>query len=102
MNSLEIQLDPNIDKNCFLEALISVHTGCDTISAVSVKGELKAVQILQRSEMYVRAWSELWKILGWNGKYLEGLVCQIDGKKCQSVDLLRYEIHCAKGGKIEP
>ena len=31
----------------------------------------------------------------------EALVCQICEKKCQSVDMLRYEIHCAKGGKVE-
>jgi len=23
-------------------------------------------------------------------------------KKCRSVDVLRYEIHCARGGKVEP
>ena len=29
-------------------------------------------------------------------------MCQIYGRKCQSVDVLRYEILCAKGGKVEP
>ena len=28
-------------------------------------------------------------------------MCQLYGKKCQSVDVMRYEIHCARGGKIE-
>ena len=53
VNSLEnLQLDPGIDKNCFLKALISVHaiSGCDMISAFSGKGKWKAVQLLQRSE----------------------------------------------------
>ena len=27
--------------------------------------------------------------------------CQLCGKRCQSVDVLRYEIHCARGGKVE-
>ena len=41
MNRLEMQLDPGIDKSCFIEALISVHaiTGCNTISAFSGKGK---------------------------------------------------------------
>ena len=67
VNSLEMQLDPGIDKNYFLKALIGVHaiTGCDTISAVSGKGKW----LLQRSEKYVRAMavkstSELWRGMG--------------------------------------
>lgn len=41
VNSLEKQLDPNVDKHCFMKALIGVHaiTGCDTISAFSGKGK---------------------------------------------------------------
>ena len=41
VSSLEMQLDPGIDKNCFLKAFIGVHaiTGCDTISAFSGKGK---------------------------------------------------------------
>ena len=108
VNSLEMQLDPGIDKNCFLEALIGVHaiTGCDTISAFSGKGKWKAVQLLQRSqEKYVRAMASIgeeWEVSEDAFQDTEALVCQIYGKKCQSVDVLRYEIHCAKGGKVEP
>ena len=29
-------------------------------------------------------------------------MCQMYGKKCQSVDMLRCEIHCVKGRKVEP
>ena len=29
-------------------------------------------------------------------------MCQLYGKMCQSVDVLRYEIHCARGEKVEP
>ena len=29
-------------------------------------------------------------------------MCHFYGKKYQNVDLLRYELHCAKGGKVEP
>ena len=41
VNSLEIQPDPGIDKNCFLKALFGVHaiTGCDIISPFSGNGK---------------------------------------------------------------
>ena len=60
-NSLEMQLDPGIDKNCFLKALIGMHAirGCDTISALPGKGKWKAVQLLQSSEKCVRAMSSI-------------------------------------------
>ena len=32
----------------------------------------------------------------------EALMCQLYGKKCDSVDALRYQIHCDRGGKVEP
>ena len=28
--------------------------------------------------------------------------CPLYGKKGQNVDLLRYELYCAKGGKVDP
>ena len=61
VNSLEKQLDPNVDKHCFMKALIGVHaiTGCDTISAFSGKGKWKVVQLLQRNERYVRAMANI-------------------------------------------
>ena len=44
VDSLEIQLNPAIDKHCFMKALIGVHaiTGCATISAFSGKGEVES------------------------------------------------------------
>ena len=33
---------------------------------------------------------------------VEAFVCQLYGKKCVSVDILRFELHCAKGGKVAP
>ena len=35
-------------------------------------------------------------------KDTKALVGKLYGKKCQSVDVLRNEIHCARGGKVEP
>jgi len=45
VNSLEKQLDPGIDKYCFMKALVGVPaiTGCDTTSAFYGKGKWKAV-----------------------------------------------------------
>lgn len=63
VSSLETQLDPDIDKNCFMNALIGVHavTGCGTVSVFSGKGKWNAVQLLQRSEKYVRAMVSIWE-----------------------------------------
>ena len=107
VNSLERQLDPGIDKPSFMKALIGIHsiTGCDTISAFSGKEKWKAVQLLQRNEKYVRAMASIgeeWAVSEATFKDTEALVCQLYGRKCQSVDVLRYEIHCARGGKVEP
>ena len=45
---------------------------------------------------------EEWEVSEDTFKDTEALVCQIYGKKCTSVDVLHYEIHCAEGGKVEP
>ena len=45
---------------------------------------------------------EEWEVSEDTFKDTEAHVCQIYGKKCQSVDVLHYEIHCVKGGKVEP
>ena len=65
VSGLEMQLDPGIDKNCFLKAPIDIHaiTGCDTTSAFSGKGKLKAVQLLQCSKNVRPSY----------GKYREGV-----------------------------
>ena len=106
VNALEKQLSPGIEIECFVKALIGVHaiTGCDTISAFSGKGKWKAVKLGTRDQAYVRAMSAIgqeWTVSEETFKDTEALICQLYGKKCQSVDLLRYEIHCAKGGKVE-
>ena len=35
-------------------------------------------------------------------KAMEALMCQLYGKKCDSVGALRYQIHCGRGEKVEP
>ena len=102
-----MQLNPGIDKSGLFKALIGMHaiTGYDTISALPGKGKWKSVQLLQSSEKYVRAMASIGEereVPADTFKDMEALVCQIYGKRCQSVDMLRYEIHCAKGRKVEP
>jgi len=46
--------------------------------------------------------AEEWAVAEETFNGTEALVCQLYGKKCQSVNVLRYEIHCARGGKVEP
>ena len=82
VNSLERQLDPGIDKPCFVKALIGIHaiTGCHTISAFSGKGKWKAVQLLQRNKryMYVRAMASIveeWAVSEATFKDTKALVC---------------------------
>ena len=82
VNSMDMQFDPGIDKNCFMLAVIGVHaiTGSDTISAFSGKGEWKAVQLLQRSEKCVRAMASIgdkWEVFEDTFKDTKALVCQI-------------------------
>lgn len=80
-------------------------TGCDTVSAFSGKGKLKAIQLLLKSESYVKAMvekGETWIVFDATFNAAEELVCHLYGKKGQNVDLLRYELYCAKGGKVDP
>ena len=90
-----------------MKALIGIHaiTGCDTITAFSGKGKWKGVQLLHRSDRYVQAMASIgdeWVVSEEAFKATEALVCQLYRKKCDSVDALRYQIHCARGGKVEP
>lgn len=74
-----------------MKSLIRIHaiTGCDTISASSGKEKWKAVQLLQRNDRYVQATASIgeeWIVSE------ETLVCQLYGKKCQGVGVLRCGI----------
>ncbi|KAL9986244.1 hypothetical protein ACROYT_G000355 [Oculina patagonica] len=86
-------------------AFTSLSTGTEATTEVNGRQEWKAVQLLQRSEMDVRAMvsiGEEWAVSEEIFKAMEALVCQLYGKTSQSVDVLCYEIHCAKGGKVKP
>ena len=81
-----------------LEALPGLHafTGCDTVSAFSNKGKIKALNIMLQSEIFVH----LFQSLGTTGDLTEEIfslaeqfVCAIYGYKDDiDVNLLRYKI----------
>ena len=107
IENLAKQLKPGISEHDLLKALIGTHalTGCDTVSAFSGKGKWKAVQLLLKNESYVTATAQLgetWTLSDVTFNTIEALVCHLYGKKSHNVDLLRYELYCAKGGKVEP
>ena len=91
--------------NDLFTALISLHafTGCDTISAFAGKGKVTAIKCL----LDLPADVQTFKLLGsaWNVtdelmQSLEKFTCKLYRGKCDSVNLLRYEIYCSKRGKI--
>ena len=58
-----------------------------------------------KKERYVTALVDLgssWELSDETLKNIEEFVGELYGKKCNDVDLLRYDLYCAKGGKVEP
>ena len=43
-----------------------------------------------------------WNISEETVNAIERFVCELCGKKMQEVNLLRYQLHCANSGKVEP
>ncbi len=80
-------------------------TGCDSISALAGKGKRRALKLLMVNSDYVAAFSSLgntWLVSADLLRKLEEFVCALYGKRLQNVDLLRYQLYCSKGGKVEP
>ena len=79
--------------------------GCNTISAFTGKGKVKALKLLMKNRTYVGAFMDLglsWNISEETVNAIERFVCELYGKKMQEVNLLRYQLHCAKAGNVEP
>ena len=90
-----------------MKSLCGVHalTGCNSVSAFSVKGKGKAFKLMMKKEGYVKAlvdFNSPWELSDKTLKNIEESVCELYGKKCNDVDLLEYDLYCAKGGKVEP
>ena len=107
VNYLGNQLFDGINKENYLKALIGIHTltGCDTVSAFCGKGKWKAIQLLQKKSEYLQVMArigETWDLSEEVFRATEAFVCNLYGHEVDSVDLLRYKLYCAKGGKVEP
>ena len=101
------ELPSEITAHDFLKALCGMYalTGCDSVSAFSGKEKGKAFKLMMEKERYVQASVDLgssWKLSDKTLKNIEEFVCELYGKKCNDVDLLRYDLYCAKGSKVEP
>ena len=75
-------------------------TGCNSVSAFSGKGKGKAFKLMMKKERYVKALVNLgssWELSDEPSKNTEEFVGELYGNKSNDVDLLRYDIYCAKG-----
>ena len=83
----------------FLKSLCDVHalTGCDSVSAFSGKEKGKAFQLMMKKERFSGSWLSL-ELSDETLKNIEKFVCKLYGKKGNDMDLLRYDLYCAKGG----
>ena len=73
--------------------------------AFAGKGKHKVLHFSLNNASYVRALMEIganWVLTEETIATVEAIVCKLFGKKCASVDVLRYEQHCAKEGKVGP
>ena len=101
------QVVDGILKQEVCKALIGLHalTGCDTVSAFASKGKWRPLQMIAKNQIFVETMKNIGKEWSLSNKTFKGtgeFMCNLYGKKCTSVDSLRYELHCPKGGKIEP
>ena len=100
-------LPPGTSLKDFLKSLIGLHalTGYDTVSAFAGKGKSKPFKMLMKNGKYVRAFMNIgisWNVSSELFSVMEEFVYDLYGKKIKNVNLLRCEMYCAKGGKIEP
>ena len=75
------------------------------MSSFAGKGKNKVVKLLVNNVKYVNEFSSLgasWDVSDELNDTLGEFVCDLYGKKLNDVDLLKYQLHCAKGGKVEP
>ena len=94
-----------IPKQDACEGLIVLHalTDCYTVSAFTSKGKWRSVQMIVKNQNYTTEdIPKEWSVNEATSRATEEFVCQLYGKKCTSVDLLRYELRCKKAGKVEP
>lgn len=89
-------------------ALLGMHafTGCDTVSAFSGQGKLKALKLLQSSILFQDAFKDLgqrWHLSDDIFLVLQTFTCQMYSAKSQTTNVndLRYHLFRAKKGEVE-
>ena len=106
--SLLEDIPENVTDEQVLAALPGLHdfTGCDTVSAFSGKGKVKALKIMLTDAKFVEFfesiggdWTMSDEIYSCAEEFLCHLYCFNDEV---DVNILRYEIYCSKCGKCEP
>ena len=63
------------------------------------------MKLIMNNEAYIKAFVNFgfaWDLSPDITTELEAFVCELYGKKCSNVDRLRYDLFCARQGKIEP
>ena len=89
------------------QSLIGFHvfTGCDSVSAFSEKGKVKPLKLMLKNEDFIDLFTEFgssWIITEDMIDRLTEFVCSLYGKRSHDIDLLRYQLYCAEGGKVQP
>ena len=105
--SLKVKFIPkDVSMTEFTNALLSLHafTGCDTVSAFTGKGKLKAMKVMCADASFVHLFTSLgnqWDLQETQMLKIEEFVCKLYGYTMNDVNLLRYKIFCSKKGNID-
>ena len=100
------QLSLGITVHGFLRSLSGLHVlpGCDSaVSSLSEKGKAKAFKLAMKKQKFVKALAGLgssWELSDETLEVIEDFICELYGNRCQDIDLPRYDLYCAKGGKV--
>ena len=92
--------------NKLLKGLLGLYalTGCDTVSAFTVQGKIKAMKLMSTDDQYVELFCKLGRDVNLDDETfsdLEAFTCHLYGSKCNDINHLRYKLYCSKRGKFE-
>lgn len=90
------------------DALMGMHafTGCDTVSAFAGRGKVTTLKQMQSTKKYQEAFSELgrsWELSVELFQMLQDITCHmyLPSTHTTSVNILRYQLFCARRGEVE-
>lgn len=89
-------------------ALIGMHTytGCDTVSAFSGRGKLRALKLIMRSELFHKVFHELgqsWELSLDLFMKLQAFTCKLytASTKTEDINTARHQLLCTQHGELE-